>query len=431
MAVSLLTDQSLARMLPYDPKSKKNKDVFAGLKDYSFLLNVSIEAIDALEKGDLIRFDALVGENACQIRAVWVAMIAKKGFSQISNLKSELKQRNSDIQALLAPKKINNIMKSGKSLDKVISEENLGVSLTLEQTALIESFMLAEVQVPKDPKAPTTITQQSKMDPSKLKKFGPDVTGSFLKNIVHETRKHLSAISVQFVRQCAAETRDESLIQDASTEYTHLDHLSCIPMFTSCQVMLKKAQNEGIPLILHAKFVNAQSQTEEEEYLYFDGSKDRPYFQREPVDTDLLQSAWVIEGVVCPDQTGKRISKEEWRERVLSQPIEDTVLKGPANHRQFPNEKIQFSTPKLKYYSLKAEEEGYSMKNPTFFFINHIFPTSVGKIPALVSKAATVALPSKECFAISNPKPARGGGSELPYSKFTPRMMAPYVPSPT
>src|SRR5271157_3898330 len=66
----------LHQLLPYDPATKIAKALFIGLKEYQMLLNAALEAIRYFQQGNLKKFDSLVGENACQIRAVRLALIA-------------------------------------------------------------------------------------------------------------------------------------------------------------------------------------------------------------------------------------------------------------------------------------------------------------------------------------------------------------------
>jgi len=428
MSSSVKAAQSLLQMLPYEASTKKNKDLLAGLKDYSLLLNVSLDAVEALENGDLERFDAIVGENACEIRAVWVALIAKQGLDYISSLKNALKRADASLKSLLDKRTIDKLMGSGRSLQDVIqdSKHQLDIALTLHQTVLIESFLLTQVRAPRDPKAPPSITIKNKADPNKLKKYQKEATGKFLDALVSKVKGQLSALSVQFVRESAAETRCESLIEATSTQLTYLQYLTCVPMFPTYQSMILKARREGIPLILHAKFVNERLETEDDAYLYFDGSKDQPYLRTKPLSSDLLKSAWMMEGVVCADKKGKRLSKAEWLQQMEGQSIENVILKGAANHRQFPDDRVNYSTDELARYSQQALETGCAFDNPTLFFINHVFPVQVGKVPAIVNQVGIGALP-KPCESSTL---TVFGSSGTPYSKFSPKQLAPYVPSP-
>ena len=65
----------LTSLLPYDPNVKKGKRLKDGLKEYLLLLLAAEEAFLSLLRGNLEYLDPLVGENACQIRALRLALI--------------------------------------------------------------------------------------------------------------------------------------------------------------------------------------------------------------------------------------------------------------------------------------------------------------------------------------------------------------------
>ncbi|MBM3184197.1 MAG: hypothetical protein FJZ64_02715 [Chlamydiae bacterium] len=69
-------DRHLSEVFYYDPKEKRNGELRKGLQEYEFLLSVLEETCHHLENGNFERFDSLLGENACQIRAVKIAIIA-------------------------------------------------------------------------------------------------------------------------------------------------------------------------------------------------------------------------------------------------------------------------------------------------------------------------------------------------------------------
>ena len=67
--------QFLSVLLPYNAAEKTGERLGDGLREYLLLLTMTEDAMQALQKGELSLFDPLVGENACQIRAVKIALI--------------------------------------------------------------------------------------------------------------------------------------------------------------------------------------------------------------------------------------------------------------------------------------------------------------------------------------------------------------------
>src|SRR5258708_1835911 len=90
----------LSDLLPYDTSTKINGRLKTSLKEYSFLLTALEHAIAALEKGELEQFDALVGENACQIRAVKIVMIAQKYCASIKSIQTRITDSKLKIKTL-------------------------------------------------------------------------------------------------------------------------------------------------------------------------------------------------------------------------------------------------------------------------------------------------------------------------------------------
>ena len=78
----------LSYLLPYDANVKTFASLRTGLKEYQFLLKAFLEAVRCWRMGQFEKFDSLVGENACQIRAIWISLIASRDLLDIemSNL---------------------------------------------------------------------------------------------------------------------------------------------------------------------------------------------------------------------------------------------------------------------------------------------------------------------------------------------------------
>src|SRR5260221_3645269 len=113
----------LTDLFHYDPAEKKGSDLQKGLKEYQFLLKASSHAIQYLLDGHLEKFDALVGENACHIRAIKIAMIATKDKANFVGLKQKIEKVSAAIEALLELETINCFMLEQVSLIEVISQE--------------------------------------------------------------------------------------------------------------------------------------------------------------------------------------------------------------------------------------------------------------------------------------------------------------------
>jgi hypothetical protein len=76
----------LSELLPYHPLEKTGTRLLAGLNEYDFLLAAAEIAIKLASQQSISNFDPLVGENACQIRALKNCLIFSKYPINCDNL---------------------------------------------------------------------------------------------------------------------------------------------------------------------------------------------------------------------------------------------------------------------------------------------------------------------------------------------------------
>lgn len=107
----------LSQLLPYDIDKIKRKHVRKALCDYQMLLNAFLEAINALKNGNLTKFNSLVGENSCHIRAIWIILIAEKSLVNLEALEKEIKNCLNKIDTFLLPKAITALIQSKTPLN--------------------------------------------------------------------------------------------------------------------------------------------------------------------------------------------------------------------------------------------------------------------------------------------------------------------------
>jgi len=397
-SVNSLKTNFLSHILPYDSSTKKNGNLQTALKEYQLLVNVAQEVSKVLENGNLKRFDALVGENACEVRAAKIALTVSNLFTNIKKLNVRIEQVQKQITELLSPKKIASLMKNGDSLKDVIEKENLEISLTEEEAFAIQSFILSEMRVnTKEEDSMPSLCKNAVADPKQLKQYGSSVSSNFTDSLVRVGRKSLATASVQFIREKASTLKDQSLVKMASEDFT-IAHNSwpCTPMFWTYKTILKVLEKEQIPIIMHAKFLDKIDEgykLVDEEYLLFQYNSDSNQYEEKILQqSDLSKAAFMVQGAVCPDKEGKLISKEKWKAVIKNTSIDDVILAGAADHRQYPDEKQDLLVEKLndvefETYKQVARKEGFSLENPSLFFIQHVYPTQIGNITQLAKSS--------------------------------------------
>lgn len=401
MSFSISKKQNLSDLLYYDIAEKRNGELQKALKEYRLLLSVLEFASYHLENGDLEKFDALVGENACQIRAIKIAVIASRNLIDFKKLNEQIANIQNKLEDLLSHKKIASLMQSNSSLKEVLEKEELNIELNFDEMFVCQSFLLSEAKEPQSTeKHMLSLTRKDKSAPKNLKRFG-DVSSGFTEDVVRKARRSLAEASVHFVKELSWEIKEPSLIKMTSQDFIRKHNTwPCIPMFWTYKVLLRIAQKNLIPFVVHVKFLDKQDaryQVRDEEMLFFKPKTDQDcfsYIQTEPDETDLNSSACVVQGVACLETQHQHFCKTKWREVILKTSIIDIILAGAADHRQYPDSNIEIKTDDHEYenYKVIARQKGFSLDNPTTFFINHVYPTQVDKIMGLKRAASLLSV---------------------------------------
>lgn len=376
-----IENQYLSGLLHYDPSNKKkHADLQKGLEAYKFLLSVSSTAISLLQNRDLEKFDSLVGENACQIRAIKIALIASKKLDSFNDLSQRVSKTLEKVHEVLSTFQSNAHVQQRLSLVDLIDQYKLDVLLVPEESFLIQSYILTEMkEIKYATECMASVLINEKCCPEMLQKKYPQISCAFLEKTAKKMRRLLSISSVQFVRQVASELQDPSLIKMVAKDFEREHNkLTCIPTFWSFKALFTLAQQKRIPLVIHAKFLGAVEEgyrVVDEEFLYFKVcQRARSYLKIEPNEEELILPACIIQGVVCPREGGP-FPKQEWRESIARTSIIDMLLAIGANHRQYPdpNQSISIEDGEYEYYKNLADTMGFSLNNPITFFAQHIY----------------------------------------------------------
>lgn len=377
----------LSQLLPYDTGSKKNASLQSGLKEYQTLLKALFESTTYMEERNLEKFDSLVGENACQIRAIWMAQLASQNPFDLVSLQNLITSASDKVEALLDHKTISALMRCDKTLKAVLETEHLDIPLNPQELFMIESYLLAEMKtvLSCDEKI-TSICRVESADPKKLQRLG-NVSTSFARHLLSKVRRMLATASVHFVRDCA--NVDASLARMVSEEFTtEQNTLPCIPMFWTYKTVLKVAKKEKIPLILHVKFLEKHSEefsVVDEDFVFFEIGADGSYIPTQPDDEKLNKPTCVVQGIATPGKDGGVLTKTQWRASIKKHGVIDVILAGAADHRQFPDPELDHlfhSLNDCEYmnYRTLAKKEGFSFENSTTFFIQHVYTALAGSV---------------------------------------------------
>lgn len=375
----------LTDLLNYDPAEKKHGELQKGLKEFHFVLKAAALAIANLQQGNLEKFDSLVGENACQIRAVKIALIASKDMMGYDTLNQQIENAIEVVESLLLPETINSLMREGHSLREMLDLYGIDIPLCSEQVFVITSFILSEMKESNDPAHNVflSITNSERSVPNKLHIENTHVSSSFKGRLASRLRRVLAEASVKFVQKAADQLQDADLLKMVTDHGAEHNSWPCVPMFWTYKTLLSLAKDHQLPLVLHAKFLDKVEEgfrVAKEEFLYFKPCEvTQKYVEFTPNDASADLSACVIEGVVCQADNQPFSTICQWKEKIMQHSIVDIVLAGAAHHRQYPNpdQTVDVVDEEFEHYKKLAENGGFSLCNPTTFFIKHVYSSLV------------------------------------------------------
>jgi hypothetical protein len=119
----------LSDLLPYDISQRTGAGLRNGLQEYRMLICASLEAFHAFANRDFEKFNPLVGENACQVQAIWGVVIAIHNLVDSCYIIKKLNKSLFIIDCLLIQKSIDKLMNSGISLKGLFERDCVTIQI--------------------------------------------------------------------------------------------------------------------------------------------------------------------------------------------------------------------------------------------------------------------------------------------------------------
>ncbi|MFA5250080.1 MAG: hypothetical protein WC371_01560 [Parachlamydiales bacterium] len=365
----------LSDLIPYNTLEKRAEvDFKTELNDYLTMLQLLEAAIDAQHGQFWEKFDAEVGENACQIRAFFLALVIapKNAFSpnlQLAELKTTIAKIRSQVGPALSSV---NTLPTTSSLHEFLKEHNLLIKLKAPQVFLLLCFILSETKLHLE--KTDKLFRLCKTVPKLLKSYG-NISTHFADKLIKKSRQKLSWLSVEFIQELALLAKDLELQEMVSEKYIlRHNQCFCLPIFWSCKTILRLALVHKIPFVLHVKIQEKNLdgiQTLDEGYAFFKTAETCVDFKA----ADLNQAAVVIQGIAV--NTSFK-NKTLWKEQIQKYSLSEILLAGAADHKQYPDSTQDQRITSLnnlehKFYQNFARQTGFALDNPSLFFIQHIY----------------------------------------------------------
>lgn len=377
----------LSSLLPFSPMNQKKLDV--GLLNYLFLMVSLEDAFKCIQNGDFEAFDSIVGENACQIRGIWIALKSHMCLENSKRVLAQIAKAKEIIQSLTP--KLEFETRKKKTLQDLLNEnKDLIVELTQDESYLLQTYILTLVKEVRDPVSPY-LQRDNVVNHKKLFIFG--ILSRNCHNIVELFRKTLSADSAKFMREQALLINDPQLKKMVSEEYTVMTSSpkrTSISCFWSYKITTSIALNNRVPIVMrcwsrHANKIYKKEEGEKELMIFFQTSDGKSYKEFQPENTDHKRLALIVEGVALRVKEDFP-SEEDWKKEILKHDIMDYMLVHSANHRQYVNDKEDYrienadTKASFLFFKKKDKEIGCSLKNPKDFFLNHVYCSTIGNM---------------------------------------------------
>lgn len=241
----------LLNLLPISPNAqlKTTKDKIIFLETYRDFIRLSVEALRAFSTKDLKKFDAHVGDTACQIRAYkFLRLTLLPAFQKIVSayIKDYMKALNLIELVIKELKKLRQNEKKRMTVADLLAQNDLHLPLELNCGALICAFFLSKYTVFEDEKK-----LNSRIDIKKMQSDLP-LSRQFVEKFVKLHQRILTKDSYVFLKKLSS---SNSELIDIISDYQKYDsiHRTVLPTFLSGFIILQHILQKRGQLILISK----------------------------------------------------------------------------------------------------------------------------------------------------------------------------------
>ncbi|MFI5334192.1 MAG: hypothetical protein ACHQT8_03375, partial [Chlamydiales bacterium] len=237
----------LSDVLPYDAKAKGLDRPKNALREYFLLLTAAEQAVEAWRMGNLKKFDSLVGENACQIRAVKLALM----FSTLSVNSDEKLKNITRVKEKVSYLLNNGIDYTPISLTNFLKTQEVEVPILPEEIFLLESFILTKIKTAKEATQELPLVFRESTDEKKLREVAP-ASRVFATELVRVSRENISRKSVEFIQKIADQFCLVNQVMVSRSFSINYRGLQCLPGFWVTQLLMEYSLKNRIPIVLVA-----------------------------------------------------------------------------------------------------------------------------------------------------------------------------------
>lgn len=360
------------------PKASELPDI---LQNYLSFLKLCDEALDKFIHGQMP--DPVVGENACQIRAVMLAAILnKEGIQErLKQNQSLLKDHIQQIQfRQLILKQINNSETKTKKIEpfkEYLRGQNALIEISEELAVIISCYVLSETKIveytPNNFGVPTRHERILAKNFSKSK----DILPNFADTIIKIAQKRLSEMSVSYVQRLglqfllSAKEPSGTMVFDNFVK-TDERHRKITPCYPTMRLLLKGLYRDKIPILLRIEqFLKGQSKPYGILSMVFGNEGAEDYTLLKEPAQHLQKGAVIFHAKSITDikQSAVDISV-----KISNYTVTKAILSAMAAHPQYGcDDRYRPEDPLCEKDRQLAQEWGTCKENPSLFIPEHIY----------------------------------------------------------
>lgn len=365
---------SLIDLLPISENPLSPFELSIALQKYLDLIRLAEEALGKFKQRELKYFNPLVGENACQIRALLLSEILNKQDIDeiIANIQKGLEAHKNHLQTLLRtiPNK-----QELMSFRKFLQEHHELFYIPEELVTIISSFILTDTKdvyyQPNEQGIPVFVERL----PVEKLMMRRNLTKKYAADLIKTAQRKLAEVSVIYIQRLALRrlsNKQEKASAALAFSLVKTDTLqrNRVPFFPTMRLLLTEIHHNRIPLVLKIKqFIAGQKEHYGKSTLIFcNQGQGRLTLLTKPAHLFKKGAVSFEVGSV----TKQRQSIEILKNQILKTQIEDYILSAAADHPHFECQDSELANTSIEEYRQKALELGACHANPRVFMVLHV-----------------------------------------------------------
>lgn len=359
----------LSDLLPYE-----EKNIYKALVEYSLLLKAMLGTIEALEKGDIPQFDALVCENHCTTRAYVNAKNVESCSRTLIPKKPQVLEALKGVEGLMQKQVNRKLMFPLHDCDNfkaLLVKEKLDICLNEEERLFVEFFLLTFV------KESTIFSEKTN-----LKNLNNLVLVShtFRDELIAKLRIGVSNLSAPLLKSLAFANGDTASLKMLDNKYIRIiNNRSCPPYYPAITVVWTAMLINEIPVVLWIKQIDEDGEIIKQFCIYYEADPSKTSYEiTNPRPSDGEKPVIMIVGISIRDGL---ITPNE----VKRHNIELYLKCHAATHRHYPpqievteskdDESLAEMTnnPKFQKEKKRAYKLGCTKDNPRLLYLCHTY----------------------------------------------------------